>query len=83
MKAIETRYIGPSNTRGARMVADDGAGNRVTIPYDYAVSRDQVHADACRALLDKMKWQGELISGSTRRGMVWVFIDEFSQRVKR
>ena len=32
-KAIITRYLGPTNTKGARIVASDGDGNRITVPY--------------------------------------------------
>ena len=30
MKAIETRYIGPTDYKGARIKADDGDGNTTT-----------------------------------------------------
>jgi hypothetical protein len=65
MKAIETRYIGPTNTKGARIVAADSDGNRVTIGYPHELSGEAVHRKAAEALRDKMGWTGELIAGGT------------------
>lgn len=81
MKAIETRYIGPSNVRGSRIIASDGDGNRVTVSYDSALNSDDNHAAAAKALLVKMGWCGELISGHTKHGMCWVFVDFYAPRV--
>lgn len=30
MKAIRTKYIGPSNTRGSRILASDGENHRIS-----------------------------------------------------
>jgi hypothetical protein len=73
MKAIETRYLGPTNYRGARIVASDGDGNRTTISYPYELSGEDVHRKAAEALRDKMGWTGELVGGSTKRGYCFVF----------
>ncbi len=73
MKAITTRYMGPTNTRGARILATDVDKNRVTIPYPYELSGQDVHQAAAKALCEKMGWEGELIGGSTKRGYVFVF----------
>ena len=35
MKMIRMRFSGPTDTRGARWIADDG-DNRMSRPYDYA-----------------------------------------------
>lgn len=74
MKAITVRYIGPTNTRGARMKADDGDGNSVTIPYDYELSREERYRSAARALCEKMNWHGRLCGGGTKAGEVFVFV---------
>ena len=34
MQAIQTKYIGPTNTKGARIKAFCAAGS-ITIPYNY------------------------------------------------
>lgn len=81
MKAIETRYIGPTNTRGSRLVATAEGGNRVTLSYDYELNSDQNHEMAAYHLMAKLDWTGEMVGGHTAKGMVWVFVD--GPRVKR
>jgi hypothetical protein len=76
MKAIETRYVGPTNFRGSRVIASDGDGNKTTIPYPYELSGEAVHRKAAEALRDKMEWKGDLISGWTKRGYVFVFAED-------
>ncbi len=73
MKAITTKYHGPSNVRGSRITANDGDGNRITVPYDYALSGIDLHAKAAIALCRKMKWDGKLIGGATKDGYAFVF----------
>ncbi len=73
MKAISTKYIGPTNTRGSRIKAFDCDNNAVTIPYPYELSGEDVHRKAAEALRDKMGWTGELIGGGTKDGYVFVF----------
>ena len=75
MRAIQTKYLGPSNFRGARIKAFDCDGNSVTIPYPYELSGEDVHRKAAEALRDKMRWSGELIGGSIKSGYVFVFAD--------
>ena len=84
MKAITTRYIGPSNTRGSHMVADDGDGNRVTHHYRSELNAEQNHANACKAMCKKMGWGGQLQAGDLLKAgrtvaMVWVWIDKRDQ----
>lgn len=70
MKAIETSFHGPTGKRGARYVAHDGDGNRVTLPADGAT-----HLKAAQALCAKMGWDGgeTLISGGTAKGYTFIF----------
>lgn len=72
MKAITTTYHGPTNTRGARISADDSDGNRVTVPYLYE-DEHRSHDNAAFHLCDKMGWNGTLLRGSIRRGYVYVW----------
>ena len=72
MIAIETRYHGPTNTKGSRIVASAN-GHRLTIGVDNAVSVEDNHANAAKELARKLKWTGRLIGGHTNRGMVWVW----------
>jgi hypothetical protein len=75
MKAIVTTYKGPTNCRGARIIADDGDGNRLTIPFDHALNTEGVHRKAAQGLCDKMGWKGRIIGGGLKRGMAWVFAE--------
>lgn len=75
MKAILTRYVGPTNFKGARIIAEDGDGNRITIPYRHELSSENAHHAAAEALCTKMNWQGKLIGGGLKNGYAWVFVD--------
>lgn len=48
---IRTRYIGPTDTKGARIRATDGV-RQVTIPYPYELDTEDAHAEAAAKLLD-------------------------------
>jgi hypothetical protein len=68
MKAILTKYKGPTNTKGSRIIASDEDGNRISISYPYELSGEAVHHKAAKALCDKMGWTGHLIGGVGVRG---------------
>lgn len=74
MKAISTRYHGPTNTRGSRISASDLDGNRVSIPYPHELSGEAVHRAAAEALMAKMQWTGQIIGGAVKHGYVFVFV---------
>jgi len=74
MKAIETHYLGATNTRGSRIKATEPDGQSVTIPYPYELSGEAVHRHAAEALRDRMGWAGELVGGATKRGYCFVFV---------
>ena len=74
MKAITTRYLGPTNFRGSRIKATDDDGNSVTIPYPYELSGEDVHRAAADALCVKMGWTGKLVGGSIKTGYAFVFV---------
>ena len=75
MKAILTKYVGPTNTRGSRIVAWDCDNNRVSIPYPHGLNSEDGHRKAAEALRDKMKWSGKLIGGGIKGGYAWVFVE--------
>ena len=75
MTSIETKYCGPTNYKGSRVIADAGDGRRVTIQYNDELNSEAAHAEAAMALCKKMKWTGELVEGATRRGYVFVFAE--------
>ena len=73
MKAITTKYHGPTNTRGSRISAKAEGGNRISISYPHELSGEDVYRAAAEALCKKMNWPGSLIGGGTEDGYVFVF----------
>ena len=72
MQAIVTKYIGPTNTKGARIKAI-AAGGSVTVPFDYEGNEHEI---AAKALCAKFGWPWDHISGSLPDGSdVWVKVD--------
>ena len=58
MQAIQTRYFGPGNVRGARIIATCAA-KRMSFPYRHDLNADENHALAADLLRDDMGWVGE------------------------
>lgn len=74
MKAIETHYLGPTNTKGTRIVAHDGDNNRIVVDYTATLTLTESYRAAAEALCNKMGWKGELVGGATKRGYTFVFV---------
>jgi len=79
--AIRTKFLGPTNHRGARIKAtamDTFIAERpvsVTIPYDYGVNAETLHRNAAEKLLPRVVNDPEeisLIPGGCDRGYVFV-----------
>lgn len=73
-QAILTKYLPPTNSRGARIKATSASGLSVTIPYEYELSGVDLHAVAVKKLCEKLNWSGELVAGGTDVGYAFVFI---------
>ena len=86
MQAIQTKYLYPTNTRGARIKATCAAGS-ITIgyPYElYELSGQAVHRKAAEALVSKLGWvdphYGGLLGGQLANGdYAFVFNSELSK----
>jgi hypothetical protein len=83
MQAIQTRYLGPTNTRGSRIKAWTAAGS-ITIPYPHELSGQACYRAAAEALALKLEWNtrfyGQLLGGCLPNGdYVFVFNNEFSK----
>lgn len=78
-QAIETRYLGPTNSRGARVKASCEAGS-VTVPWDHALDSIANHDAAARALIFKLGWDGDALPSDGRwhrggrRGAGYVYV---------
>ena len=73
MQAITTKFIGPTNSLGPRIKATSGGGHTLTVPVDDTVIVRLSHAKAALQLARKLGWEGTLIEGSTKEGMVFVY----------
>jgi hypothetical protein len=81
-QAIQTKYFGPGNVRGARVKASAEAGS-VTLSWDHSKGVEENHAAAAQALAEKFKWVGPrygcLVGGALPRpasGYCFVFVTE-------
>jgi len=80
--AIETHFLGPTNTMGARIAAQlGGPRSRVVVPYDHAWGIAENHALAAIALIEELRRRMpyayadiRLAQGMTKEGYVFVFI---------
>ncbi len=81
MKAIITKYIGPTNIKCSRIKAT-AEHHSVTISYDYDFDTEGAHKKAAEALKAKMGWQGNLIAGGTIDGYVFVFEPVATERMR-
>ena len=72
MQAIETKYIGPTNTKGSRIKASAQAGS-VTVGYEHRGS-DKEHDAALRALVTKLEWWGVWARGAKVDGTGNVYV---------
>lgn len=63
-QAIETKYIGPTDTRGSRVRAFCAAKS-MTFPWRSEWSSDENHEHAAVSLFNKLGWnkQGKLMAG--------------------
>lgn len=55
MQAIQTKFFGPTNTKGSRVKATAPQGS-VTVGYDHALDGEGNHVAAAHALKAKLGW---------------------------
>lgn len=82
MQAIRTRYYGPTNTRGSRIVAKCEAGS-ASVGYNHALNLDGNHAAAAAALVRKLGWDRDgyapMYGGNFEGDEYWVFAAEHAK----
>ena len=70
MKAIEIKYLPPTNTKCSRMKAFTEGGNSITVPFDYELDIEELEDYVARLLIKKMAWdvvitgRGQLPNGN-------------------
>lgn len=79
-QAIHTKFLGPTDYRGARIKATCDAGS-ITVGYDHALDTGPNHAVACETLIRKLGWErhGRWVGGSAKcnpTGFVFVCITD-------
>ena len=77
MKAILTKYHGPTNNRGSRISACAEGVKSLSIPYPHELSGEACHRAAAVALCTRQGWPTELASGGLpdQTGFAFCFID--------
>ena len=63
-QAITTTYRGPTNHRGARILAKTGSGFRKTVAWDYELGPAENHVRAAKMLADQIEWSGSWHTGA-------------------
>lgn len=72
-KAIETKYLPATDTKGSRIKAYHEGGMSVTIPYPHELSGADCYWEAARKLIERMGWTGtDWYVGGTKGGYVFV-----------
>mgnify|MGYP000884365584 CR=1 FL=1 len=75
MIAINTKYLSPTNTRGARIKATTGDWS-ATISYSYELHDVALHFEAVKELVIKhsLDWDiSKMVYGGTNSGYVFCF----------
>jgi len=80
MQAITTKFRGPTDRTGSRIVATTEGGHRATVPYDHALRSEEAHKKAAKALMRKMGWRGTLACGSIKGGYCCVITGKGARR---
>jgi hypothetical protein len=76
MQYIKTKYLCPTDHKGSRIKATASGGQTLTIPYDHALSSDDLHVKAALALAARLGWSGEYAAGRDDNGHVFVPVTE-------
>lgn len=75
VQAIVTKFVGPTNTRPARIKATAAAGS-VTIHYDHGKGINANHTAAAHALARKYGWTGTYRGGGMPDGNGNVYVSQ-------
>lgn len=58
-QAIITKYIGPTNTKGARVKATNGDGIKTYVVWNHAKTTADNHKEAIATLRAKLGWMSD------------------------
>ena len=82
--AIVTKFAGPTNTRGSRIIATCQAGRKM-VEYDHSLGTLENHGAAAKKLAEKVNWHGLWIGGGlpSQDGYVWVLTPDACEHSQR
>lgn len=78
--SLQTRYLGPTNTKGSRIQVCCRETKRY-FPYPYELNSDQAHAWAAAQYCQEMGWSGTMVMGATGMGG-YAFVFEAENSIK-
>lgn len=89
MQTIETYIVPCTNFKPTRIVARQSGGpariirSKSEIENSFsahcAINDDMIHRKMAELFMQKMNWDNPIVGGHTKRGMVWVLLDEHSR----
>jgi hypothetical protein len=69
---IVTKYLAPTNNKGARVQAKSDQGEKVIIPWEHALSSFQNHEEAVKQLVARITYKGDVIISNYENGLIAV-----------
>lgn len=72
-QAIQTKWLGPTNTRGSRVRAWCNA-KALTVAWDHALNIEDNHKAAAMAVAEAMQWDGEWFGGALPGEQGYAFV---------
>jgi hypothetical protein len=73
MQTIGTKILPATNFKPTRVKSTSSSGISKTIPFDYGMSTEENYMKVARKLKESLRWEGKMIGGHTKNGMVFVF----------
>ena len=74
MNTIQTKFLSPTTTKGARIKATTESGISKTISFPYELDGFECHALAVKELNKKLAWKGDMVACSINNGDGFVFV---------
>lgn len=66
---LTTRYVNPTNHRGAGILVRCGT-SKMFVPYPYELNTHQSHAYAALQFVQKMGWSGDLVMSALNNSTI-------------
>jgi len=73
MKAIVTKYLSATNSRGSRIKASAEGVKSIIAPLDYELDDEVNHESVALKLCEKNGWSTELVGGALPNGKGYAF----------